>query len=243
METRQLIPAPRSNAVSSLQELQETVIACTRCPRLVEYLRKVSQEKRRSYRDWDYWGRPLPSFGDPKARVLLVGLAPAAHGGNRTGRMFTGDRSGDWLYETLHKFGFASMPSSRHREDGLTLTDLYITAAVGCAPHANRPLPEERHNSSRYLLRELELLKTVRVVVPLGKYAFDAYMAAHRDLGGPSPEGPPPRPRFGHGAVPPLGQRKTLICAYHPSQQDTQTGRLTLGMFEQVFATVRELLT
>ena len=199
----------------------------------------MSQEKRRSYRDWDYWGRPLPSFGDPNARVLLVGLAPAAHGGNRTGRMFTGDRSGDWLYETLHKFGFASMPSSRHREDGLTLTYLYITAAVRCAPPANKPLPEERANCSRYLLRELELLTNVQIVVPLGKYAFDSYLAAYRDLGGVLPS---PRPRFGHGAVYPLGPGQTLVCSYHPSQQNTQTGRLTRGMFEQVFATVQQLL-
>jgi uracil-DNA glycosylase family 4 len=206
------------------------------------------------YLDWDYWGRPLPSFGDPQARLLIVGLAPAAHGGNRTGRMFTGDRSGDWLYGTLHKFGFASSPASRHRDDGLTLYDAYITAALRCAPPGNKPLREELGNCQPYLIRELELLDRVRVVVALGKIAFDTYLSTCSARRFPLPS---PRPRFGHGVMYTLERtplslpsvRKdtgecgtVLIGSYHPSQQNTQTGRLTRDMFEEVFRTARDVV-
>ena len=190
--------------------------------------------------DWEYWGRPLPAFGDPQARVLILGLAPAAHGGNRTGRMFTGDRSGDWLYGTLYKYGFASTPHSRHRDDGLTVHDVYITAALRCAPPFNKPLPKELANCRPYLLRELELLKDVRIVVALGKIAFETYLATYRDRGMALPS---PRPRFGHGMTYALSDGRNLVGSYHPSQQNTQTGRLTVEMFEDVFATVRRMLS
>jgi uracil-DNA glycosylase family 4 len=191
------------------------------------------------YRDWEYWGRPLPSFGDPQARLLIVGLAPAAHGGNRTGRMFTGDRSGDWVFGTLHKFGFASSPDSQRRDDGLALQDAYITAALRCAPPGNKPLPVELLNCQPYLLRELEMLDRVQVVVALGKIAFDAYLRTCALAGLAVPA---PRPQFGHGAVYTLAESTTLIGSYHPSQQNTQTGRLTRPMFEGIFQKARELL-
>ncbi len=224
--------------MNELADLQERVLACTLCPRLVDHREKVALDKRRMYRDWEYWGKPLPAFGDPHARMLVLGLAPAAHGGNRTGRMFTGDRSGDWVIGTLHKFGFASSPISNHRDDGLTLKDAYITAALRCAPPANKPLREERANCLPYLLAELDLLTQVRVVVALGRIAFDTYLATcaarHVDL-------PSPKPKFGHLATYTLGGVK-LIGSYHPSQQNTQTGRLTRQMFEEVFQTARDLL-
>ena len=184
------------------------------------------------YLGWEYWGRPVPSFGDPDARLLVIGLAPAAHGANRTGRMFTGDRSGDLLFQTLHALGLASSPSSRHRDDGLTLRDAYITAALRCAPPANKPLREELGNCRPYLLEELSLLRRVRVVVALGRTAFEAYLGTYpeRDLPLPSP-----RPRFGHGARYALGDGVQLVASYHPSPQNTQTGRLTPQMFEEVF--------
>lgn len=225
--------------MSELQHLQEAVVLCTRCPRLVGHREAVAQKRRPMYSTWEYWGRPVPSFGDPQARLLIVGLAPAAHGGNRTGRMFTGDRSGDWLYGTLYKFGFASSPDSRRRDDGLTLYDTYITAALRCAPPANKPLPEERSNCLPYLLRELYLLTRVRVVVPLGRIAFDTYLATcqARQIALPSP-----RPRFAHGAIYTLEDGTVLIGSYHPSQQNTQTGRLTREMFEGVFGSARGIL-
>ena len=227
--------------MNDLEKLQRQVVQCTRCPRLVEHRQWVARTKRRMYRDWEYWGRPLPGFGDPEARVLLVGLAPAAHGGNRTGRMFTGDRSGDWLYGTLHKFGFANQPTSQHRDDGLALEDVYVTAAARCAPPANKPLREELHACRPYLLQELGLLKRLRVVVALGKIAFDAYLDALRDL--PGPQMPlSPRPSFGHGATYTLPSGMVLVASYHPSQQNTQTGRLTRPMFEDIFDKVRRLL-
>ncbi len=227
--------------MGTIDELHQEVIACTRCPRLVEYRQEVARTKRRMYREWDYWGRPLPGFGDPDARVLVVGLAPAAHGGNRTGRMFTGDRSGDWVYGTLHKFGFANQPTSLHRDDGLALEDVYITAALRCAPPANKPLREELLDCRPFILRELGLLKNLRVVVALGKIAFDVYLAAHAEFSGGGAL-PAPRPRFGHGATHTLPDRTVLVASYHPSQQNTQTGRLTRPMFEDIFATVRGLL-
>ena len=228
--------------MDTIEDLHKRVIACTTCDRLVTYRRMVAQTKRRMYRDHDYWGRPLPGFGDPEARLLLVGLAPAAHGGNRTGRMFTGDRSGDWLYGTLHKFGFANQATSQHRDDGLALKDAYITAALRCAPPANKPLREELLACRPYLLQELGLLRRLRIVVALGKIAFDAYLAAWSDHSPARGALPSPRPRFGHGATCQLPGGITLVASYHPSQQNTQTGRLTREMFEDIFATVRRLL-
>ena len=225
--------------MDSIEALREEVIACTLCPRLVEYRQRVADTKRRMYREWDYWGRPIPGFGDPEARVLMVGLAPAAHGGNRTGRVFTGDRSGDWVYGTLHKFGFASQPTSVHRDDGMALEDAYITAVVRCAPPSNKPLREELLACRPYLLRELGLLKRLQVVVVFGKIAFDAYLAACNSLGQALPS---PRPKFGHGATYALPSGINLVASYHPSQQNTQTGRLTTEMFESIFASVRRLL-
>jgi uracil-DNA glycosylase family 4 len=191
------------------------------------------------YLDWDYWGRPLPSFGDPEARLLILGLAPAAHGGNRTGRMFTGDSSADFLFRTLHRFGFASAPTSRRRDDGLTLHDAYITAALRCAPPANKPLRDELASCEPYLLEELSLLREVRVVLGLGKIAFDAYLRSctARGLSLPSP-----RPKFGHGVTYPMPDGTRLVGAYHPSRQNTQTGRLTVEAFDDVFEGVKRLL-
>ena len=225
--------------MTELEQLQETIVACTRCPRLVTHRETVARDKRRMYLDWDYWGKPLPAYGDPEARLLILGLAPAAHGGNRTGRMFTGDRSGDWLYGALYKFGFASSADSRHRDDGLVLYDTYITAALRCAPPANKPSREEKLECLPYLVRELELMTTVRVVVALGKIAFDTYLTT---LGQRNLTMPKPRPSFGHGVTYQLDDGVTLIGSYHPSQQNTQTGRLTREMFERIFATVRSLL-
>jgi len=225
--------------VTALEELQKTVVSCTRCPRLVAHREEVARVKRRMYLDWDYWGRPLPSFGDPEARLLILGLAPAAHGGNRTGRMFTGDSSADFLFRTLHRFGFASAPTSRRRDDGLTLHDAYITAALRCAPPANKPLRDELASCEPYLLEELSLLREVRVVLGLGKIAFDAYLRSctARGLSLPSP-----RPKFGHGVTYPMPDGTRLVGAYHPSRQNTQTGRLTAEAFDDVFEGVKRLL-
>ncbi|MDE2860399.1 MAG: uracil-DNA glycosylase [Chloroflexota bacterium] len=223
----------------ALSELNRRVVNCRLCPRLVEHRERTAREKRAMYRDETYWGRPLPSFGDPQARLLIVGLAPAAHGGNRTGRMFTGDSSGNWLFETLHKFGFASSPTSRRRDDGLTLTDAYITASVRCAPPDNKPTTEEKATCRAYLAGEMSLLDGVRVVVALGRIAFDGYLTARRELG---LETPRPTPRFGHGATYVLADGLTLVSSYHPSRQNTNTGTLTRQMFEDVFAGVRRML-
>lgn len=195
--------------------------------------------KRAAYRDWTYWGRPLPGFGDPRARLLIVGLAPAAHGGNRTGRMFTGDRSGDWLFRALHRAGFASQPTSVARDDGLALTDCYVTAAVRCAPPGNRPVPGEFARCRPYLVRELALLPRLRAVVALGGSAMDAFLRAWSDLGHALPR---PKPAFRHGAtveLPPV----TLLLSYHPSQRNTSTGRLTEAMFDEVFRDARSVLS
>jgi uracil-DNA glycosylase family 4 len=220
-----------------LRTLQARVVACCRCPRLVAWRERVAREKRARYREAPYWGKPLPSFGDPAARVLIVGLAPAAHGGNRTGRMFTGDGSADWLARALHRAGFATQPTSRHRDDGFRLTDAYLTAAVRCAPPANKPTREEFANCHPYLVRELQLLPRLRVVVALGRLAFDACLAACPALGIAVPR---PRPAFAHGIVHRLGPL-TLIASYHPSQQNTQTGRLTAAMLQRVFRAARRL--
>lgn len=222
-----------------LVSLQLEIVRSERCPRLVEYRQKVAREKRRAYKDWDYWGKPVPSFGEHTARLLIVGLAPAAHGGNRTGRIFTGDRSGDFLFETLYRTGFCNQSSSKHRDDGLRLKDAYITAAVHCCPPDNKPAREELANCRDYLMRELRLLRKIRVVVPLGKVAWDAYLAARRDLEWPVPS---PLPKFGHGLAYELDERTMLIGSYHPSQQNTQTGKLTRAMFDGVFKKARKYL-
>ena len=219
-----------------MEQLNREIVACVKCPRLVEHLRQVSEKKRRMYRQWEYWAKPIPSFGHANARLLVLGLAPAAHGGTRTGRIFTGDRSGDWLYSALYKFGFASQPTSVHRDDGLKVHDILISAALRCAPPANKPLPEEMERCRPYLVQELRLLHRLKVVLALGKIGFDSYLAARRDLGAAVPS---PRPPFGHGATTKFSDGITLVSSYHPSQQNTQTGRLTRPMFEAVFAQVR----
>ena len=223
----------------SLTLLNEQIVTCRRCPRLVAHRETMAREKRRQFRDWTYWGRPIPGFGDPKARLFVVGLAPAAHGGNRTGRVFTGDRSGDWLYEALHRFGFANQPESTHKGDGLALADCYIAAAVRCAPPGNKPTPDEFEVCRPYLVEELRLLKRLHVVVALGKIAFDQYLKTCRETGRPVSS---PLPRFGHGARYSLPWGVTLIGSYHPSQQNTFTGKLTRPMFHSVFKQARACL-
>ena len=222
---------------AGLQELEREVISCRRCPRLVAWREEVARVKRTAFAAEEYWGRPLPGFGDPAARVLLVGLAPAAHGGNRTGRIFTGDRSGDWLFAALHRTAFANQPTSVARDDGLRLENAYVAAAVRCAPPANRPLPSERDNCLPYLVRELSLLPSVRVIVALGSFAWDA---ALRALGALDLSIPRPRPKFGHGASAEVG-RFTLLGCFHPSQQNTFTGRLTESMLDDVLGLARRL--
>ena len=224
--------------MNSLTQIQRRIIRCSLCPRLVEHRERVMHEKVKRYRDWDYWGKPVPSFGDPQARLLIIGLAPAAHGGNRTGRVFTGDRSGDWLYEALYTAGFANQPTSVHKDDGLQLRDCYITAAVHCAPPDNKPLPEEFSACQPYLLQELTVLTQVRVVIALGQIAFASYLSARRQLGLPVPS---PVPRFGHGQLFSL-QETFLLGSYHPSQQNTFTGRLTREMFQIIFRDARKLV-
>ncbi len=222
----------------SLAALNRQIITCCRCPRLVEYRERVARNKRRAFLNETYWGRPLPGFGDPKARILIVGLAPAAHGGNRTGRVFTGDLSGDFLYAALYRAGFANQPSSKHAGDGLQLKDVYIVAAVRCAPPDNKPLPEEFENCHEYLDREMELLDRVQVVVALGQIAFDSCLAAFARRG---IEIAKPRPKFGHNSLFRFGQYY-LVTSYHPSQRNTQTGLLTRPMFDRVFARARRLI-
>lgn len=219
--------------------LRNEIVACTRCPRLVEYRERIAREKRTQYRDEVYWGRPLPGFGDPTARLVIVGLAPAAHGGNRTGRMFTGDSSGEWLARALHGAGFANQPTSRSRDDGLLLWDAYITAAVRCAPPDNKPTRDELAACQTYLSLELALLDRVRVVVALGKIGFDAYLAVCREMGVALPR---PRPPFGHGATCALPNGVALIASYHPSRQNTQTRKLTAPMLGAIFRSARRLI-
>jgi len=219
----------------SLTRLARTVIACRRCPRLVRYREQVARTKKREFADWTYWGRPVPGFGDPRAELLIVGLAPAAHGANRTGRMFTGDSSGRWLFRALHRQGFASQAASDHREDGLRVRNVFITAVVRCAPPGNRPARDEMVNCAGYLRRELALQSRVRVIVALGQIAFTQVLALAADDGVPLPR---PRPKFAHGAAYLLDGRHgpvELIASYHPSRQNTQTGRLTEGMLDAVF--------
>jgi uracil-DNA glycosylase family 4 len=221
----------------ALAALAGEVHGCRRCPRLVAWREACAADPPRRYRGEEYWARPLAGFGDPAARLALVGLAPAAHGANRTGRMFTGDRSGEWLYAALHRAGYANQAEADHRGDGLRLEGAYVTAVVRCAPPANKPTTEERDNCLPYLQRELELLDRCRVIVALGSFAWDGTLRAARALGA---EVPRPKPRFGHGAEADLGRWLLLGC-YHPSQQNTFTGKLTVPMIDAVFARAREL--
>jgi uracil-DNA glycosylase len=225
-----------NDPVAGLAALRADVVACRRCPRLVAWRERVAAEKRAAFAGQDYWGRPVPGFGDPAARILVLGLAPAAHGGNRTGRVFTGDRSGDWLFAALWRCGLANQPTSVARDDGLELDGAYVAAAVRCAPPGNKPLPVERDNCAPYLERELELLRELRVIVCLGAFAWDAALRARAVLGEPVPRR---RPRFGHGAELP-GERWSLLGCYHVSQQNTFTGRLTESMLDVVFTHARE---
>lgn len=230
---------PRSSdaSPSPLRDLAAEIHDCRLCPRLVEWREERAADPPRRYRGGDYWARPLNGFGDPDARVAIVGLAPAAHGANRTGRMFTGDRSGDWLYAALHRAGFANQPTSTRRNDGLALSDAYVTAVVRCAPPANRPTPDERDRCLPYLERELALLESCRTIVALGGFAWDGVLRALRALGN---EVPRPRPRFGHGTEAVIDDWALLGC-YHPSQQNTFTGRLTEPMLDATFARARAL--
>ena len=218
--------------MDSLARVTDEVVTCRACPRLVAWRELVAAEKRASFRDEVYWGRPVPGFGDADASLLVVGLAPAAHGGNRTGRVFTGDRSGDWVYRALWRAGFANQPTSVSADDGLRLTGAWVAAVVRCAPPANKPMPEERDRCVPYLVRELALLPRVRVVVALGQFAYDALCRLFAIR---------PRPRFGHGLEVVLSDGRILLCSYHPSQQNTFTGTLTEPAFDAIFSRAREL--
>jgi uracil-DNA glycosylase family 4 len=228
-----------TDSTAAMEQLARKVASCRRCPRLVAWRQQVAREKRAAFADQRYWGKPLPGFGDPGAWLLVVGLAPAAHGANRTGRMFTGDRSGDFLYAALHRAGLANQAESIWRDDGLALKGAYITAAVRCAPPANKPVPEERDNCRDYLERELELLKGVKVILALGGYAFGHVLRILRERG---IDVPTPAPKFGHGAVVKLRDSGfALIASYHPSQQNTFTGKLTPRMLDRVLAEAKTL--
>jgi uracil-DNA glycosylase len=223
--------------VEDLRSLTGEIVRCRRCPRLVAWREEAARTPPKRFRGEEYWARPVPGFGDPEARVLVVGLAPAAHGGNRTGRIFTGDRSGDWLFRSMHRAGFATRPTSVSREDGLRLEGAYVAATVRCAPPANRPTPAERDTCLPFLVREVRLLARVRVAVALGSFAWDGALRAVSGLGHVVPR---PRPRFGHGAEAEVGPY-VLLGSYHPSQQNTFTGKLTEGMLDAVFLRAREL--
>ena len=222
-----------------LTVLREEVAGCRRCARLVEWRERVGAEKRRAFREEEYWARPVPGWGDPAARLMVLGLAPAAHGANRTGRMFTGDRSGDFLYAAMHRAGFASQPTSLHRADGLELRDAWVTSAVKCAPPDNKPLPPERDACACFIRRELALLPGVRAIVCLGGFAYEAAVRLLRESGYHLPH---PPPKFGHGVRVPVQGGPTLVLSYHPSQQNTFTGRLTPRMLDDVFAAAREII-
>lgn len=223
---------------TALELLNSEVVACRACPRLVEWRELVAREKRASFAREDYWGRPVPGFGDPDARMLVVGLAPAAHGGNRTGRVFTGDRSGDWLFASMFRTGWANQPTSVHRDDGLRLLDAYISAVVKCAPPANKPTTDERDRCLPYLVRELQILTGVKVLVALGSFGWDGALRTLASLGVTIPR---PKPRFGHLAEIALGPY-TLLGSFHPSQQNTFTGKLTEEMMDRVFERARTLV-
>ncbi len=230
---RKTVGSPRS-----LEDLNARIVACRKCPRLVRYREEVARTKVARFKSWTYWGRPVPGFGDPRARLLIVGLAPAAHGGNRTGRVFTGDRSGDWLFRALHRAGFANQATSVSAEDGLRLRDAYIVAAVRCAPPQNRPTPAEFQRCASYLEEDLRLLTRLQVVVVLGQVAMDRFLRAWQAAGHDVPR---PRPRFAHGRMYAL-DGVLLIASYHPSQRNTQTGLLKEPMFDAIFqAAVRRL--
>jgi len=224
---------------SAIADVSRIIIACTRCPRLRAYCRRVALEKKREFQDWTYWGKPVPGFGDARARLLIVGLAPAAHGANRTGRMFTGDSSGTWLYAALHRYGFASQPQAVARDDGLVLTDCYISAAVRCAPPANKPSRGELERCRPYLAAEVRLLSRVRVVVTLGRIAHEGWLKA---AGWWERLAPRQRPRFAHGAAATLPDDTVVIASYHPSRQNTNTGKLTRAMWYAVFRQARRIL-
>lgn len=228
-----------SDRHKDFQDLQKTIVECRKCSRLVEWRQTVAERKVRRFQQDVYWARPIPAFGDPDAALVIVGLAPAAHGGNRTGRMFTGDRSGDWLYEALHRFGFANQPSSTNRNDGLALINCIILAAVRCAPPDNRPLPREMDNCRPYLRQELMLLNRMRIVVALGQIAFHSFLKAWQECGGVFPE---KKPLFRHGGEWELPDGIRLISSYHPSQQNTLTGRLNRPMFHSIFRRAKGLL-
>ena len=230
----------RNQQAQKVQKIQERVVSCRRCPRLVEWREKVAETKRAAFKDDEYWGKPVPGFGDPQARLLVVGLAPAAHGANRTGRMFTGDRSGDWLYRALHRAGFANQPTATHREDGMILSDCFISAAVRCAPPMNKPTPPERDACKRFLQDELEVMPGVRIIVALGKFAFDQLWRILRDEGEALAT---PRPRFRHGLEVKIRPGLALLASFHPSQQNTFTGKLTEEMFDQIWDRARTLIT
>jgi uracil-DNA glycosylase len=223
--------------MSAGSTLNRRIVACKLCPRLVAYCRQVAEEKRRAYADWEYWGRPVPNFGTPPAALLVVGLAPAAHGGNRTGRMFTGDRSGDWLYRALHKAGFANQPASEKKADGLELQDCVITAVCHCAPPDNKPTNEEMAHCRPWLERTIDLAQP-RVLIALGQLAWRAILGEARRRGWLTGR----QPKFAHGAKAPLAEGRWLLASYHPSQQNTFTGKLTEPMFDAVFAEARRLI-
>jgi uracil-DNA glycosylase family 4 len=224
---------------TTLAQLNQEIIACTRCARLVDYCQKIGREKRRAYRDFEYWAKPVPGFGDPQAGVLILGLAPGAHGSNRTGRPFTGDGSGNFLYRVLYKTGFASQPSSVHKEDGLELRNAYITAAVHCAPPGNKPTPQEITACSRHLHREIAALDQAKIVVVLGRIAFDAYLNFLKQQGLVTSKA---GYIFAHGAEYQLPNGKKLLCSFHPSLQNTNTGKLTEKMMVEVFRRARKLI-
>ena len=224
---------------SSLDSVNRAIVACSRCPRLRAYCRRVAREKKREFREWKYWGKPVPGFGDPEARLLIIGLAPAAHGANSTGRMFTGDSSGRWLYEALHRHGFASRPDSVSRDDGLVLTDCYVSAAARCAPPGNKPRHVELAHCRPYLVAELRLLRRVRVIVTLGRIAHESWLKA---AGWWQRLAPRARPRFVHGAASTLPDGTIVIASYHPSRQNTNTGKLTPEMWDAVFRKARTAL-
>lgn len=228
--------------MDSLSDINAGIVACARCPRLRRWCLRVAREKKREFRDWTYWGRPVPGFGDPRARVWIIGLAPAAHGANRTGRMFTGDSSGDWLYRALHRAGFANQPLSRSRDDGMKPRDVYISAVCRCAPPDNKPTPHETANCSGFLRRDFEALRGgLRVAVCLGQIAFANCLKLLTAAGAPAPK---PRPQFAHGAEFDLGPAwPRLVASYHPSRQNTNTRRLTEPMLDAVFARVRAIAT
>ncbi|MBC7853557.1 MAG: uracil-DNA glycosylase [Pirellulaceae bacterium] len=229
----------RKHPNEAIKLVAAEIMACCLCPRLVAWREEAAANPPARFRGEEYWARPVPGFGDPKARLLLVGLAPAAHGGNRTGRVFTGDRSGDWLFRALHKAGFANQPTSIHKDDGLKLQDAFITAAARCAPPGNKPLPRELTNCRPFLLREIQLLTNLRVVLGLGKIGFDTAFDALRALGKTSLKS---RPKFAHGGEAPINESLTLLGTFHPSQQNTFTGKLTVPMLDAVFARARVLL-